>query len=123
MDPGDLDELRGQGLDDGAILEAVHVIGYFNHINRAALASLPALLARWLPGGVQAGTEYTARNPKRNDRNAGSFRVSTTTGRWADFATADRGGDPVSLAAFLSGKSQVEAARELAAMLGISEYE
>ena len=36
MSPHDLEELRGVGLDDGAILEAVHVIGYFNHINRVA---------------------------------------------------------------------------------------
>ncbi|MFN0057744.1 MAG: carboxymuconolactone decarboxylase family protein [Planctomycetota bacterium] len=34
--PASLDALRAQGLDDGAILEAVHVIGYFNHINRIA---------------------------------------------------------------------------------------
>ena len=36
MSPHDLEELRRVGLDDGAILEAVHVIGYFNHINRVA---------------------------------------------------------------------------------------
>jgi len=32
----DLAPLRAAGLDEGAILEAVHVIGYFNHINRVA---------------------------------------------------------------------------------------
>jgi hypothetical protein len=42
------------------------------------------------------------------------------TGRWADFATGDRGGDPVSLAAFLAGIGQAEAARRLAAMLELS---
>lgn len=36
MKPEDLDGLRAVGLDDGDILEAVHVIGYFNHINRVA---------------------------------------------------------------------------------------
>lgn len=36
MEPGDLDQLRAVGFDDGAIMEAVHVIGYFNHINRVA---------------------------------------------------------------------------------------
>lgn len=36
MSPEDLAPLRDAGLDEGAILEAVHVIGYFNHINRVA---------------------------------------------------------------------------------------
>lgn len=94
----------------------------FATINSAAMPHLLALLARWLPDGRQEGTEYTARNPNRHDRNPGSFRISTTTGKWADFATGDRGGDLISLAAFLSGKSQGEAARELAAMLGVSIY-
>jgi len=34
--PADLDLLREQGLSDGAITEVVHVVGYFNHINRVA---------------------------------------------------------------------------------------
>lgn len=41
------------------------------------------------------------------------------SGRWADFATDDKGGDVISLAAYLSGLSQAEAARELARALGI----
>ncbi len=36
MKPDDLEPLRSAGLSEGAILEAVHVIGYFNHINRVA---------------------------------------------------------------------------------------
>ena len=36
MTPEDLDILRRVGLDDGQILEVVHVVGYFNHINRVA---------------------------------------------------------------------------------------
>ena len=36
MTAADLDGLRAEGLDDGEILEVVHVIGYFNHINRVA---------------------------------------------------------------------------------------
>jgi hypothetical protein len=61
-----------------------------------------------------------ARNPRRQDRHLGSFRVNLRTGRWADFATGDRGGDVVSLAAFLAGISQADAARHLARMLGIA---
>lgn len=33
---GDLDILRQHGLGDIEILELVHIIGYFNHINRLA---------------------------------------------------------------------------------------
>ena len=91
----------------------------FSEINRAALASLPALLRRWLPDGRLVGREYEARNPTRVDRRPGSFKVNVNTGRWADFATGDKGGDPVSLAAYLAGLSQGEAARKLADMLGV----
>ena len=65
------------------------------------------------------GGEYVARNPTRHDRRPGSFKVNLRTGRWADFATGDRGGDPVSLAAYLFGLTQAEAARRLADMLGV----
>jgi hypothetical protein len=37
----------------------------------------------------------------------------------ADFATGDKGGDPISLAAYVFGTSQVDAARTLAAALGV----
>ncbi len=92
----------------------------FDAINRAALAVLPSLLIRWAPGGITRGSEYVARNPTRADRQPGSFKVNVRTGRWADFATGDKGGDVVSLAAYLAGTGQAEAARNLARMLGLS---
>ncbi len=95
----------------------------FQAINRAALASLPALLRRWLPDGRLVGREYTARNPRRADRRPGSFRINVNSGRWADFATGDKGGDVVSLAAYLSGTGQAEAARALGDMLGVHRHE
>ena len=91
----------------------------FRAVNGAALAILPSLLLRWAPGGIVRGTEYVARNPTRNDRRPGSFSVNIRTGRWADFATGDKGGDVVSLAAYLFGTGQAEAARALADMLGV----
>ena len=91
----------------------------FEAINRAALASLPALLLRWLPNGRLVGHEFEARNPRRADRRPGSFRVNVTTGKWADFACDAKGGDVVSLAAYLSGTGQAEAARALGAILGL----
>ena len=66
-------------------------------INTIALAVLPVILHRWLPDGHIIGHEYIARNPTRNDRHAGSFKINVRTGRWADFATGDVGGDPISL--------------------------
>lgn len=91
----------------------------FETINQAALARLPDLCARWLPNGQRRCHEYVARNPLRPDRHAGSFSVNLRTGRWADFAVGARGGDPVSLAAYLSGLGQADAARRLADMLGL----
>ncbi len=91
----------------------------FGLVNAAALLTLPALLGRWLPEGKVEGKEFVARNPRRTDRNRGSFKINLRTGRWADFATGDRGGDPISLAAYLFGLSQIEAARKLAHMLGL----
>jgi hypothetical protein len=91
----------------------------FARVNAAALPRLPDLLRRWLPDGRRCGAEWVARNPTRPDRRAGSFSVNVHTARWADFATGDRGGDPVSLAAYLHGLGQGEAARRLADMLGV----
>lgn len=36
MKRADVGELRSHGLSDRAILDATHIIGYFNHINRLA---------------------------------------------------------------------------------------
>ena len=91
----------------------------FGAINRAALAAFPAVLARILPGGKRVGAEIVALNPRRADRRLGSFKVNRYNGRWADFATRDKGGDVVSLVAYLEGVSQSEAARRLARILGL----
>jgi hypothetical protein len=94
-----------------------HIV--YDAINRAAIARLPELLERWLPDGRRQGREWVARNPTRHDRRPGSFSVNITTGKWADFASGDKGGDPISLAAFLFGLTQAEAARRLADMMGV----
>jgi hypothetical protein len=91
----------------------------FAEINRAALAAFPAVLARILPNGKRIGAEIVALNPRRADRRLGSFKVNRYNGRWADFATGDKGGDPVSLVAYVANVSQAEAARLLARMLGL----
>jgi hypothetical protein len=94
----------------------------FSAVNQAAMAALPAIVARLLPGGKIHCREYVALNPRRSDRRPGSFKMrmfGNGAGRWADFATGDRGGDPVSFVAYVEGVSQVEAARRLSRMLGL----
>ena len=91
----------------------------FDAINRAALGYLPSLVRTWAPDGRMCGAEWIARNPTRPDRNPGSFSINVKTGKWADFATGDKGGDVISLAAYMFGCRQIEAARTLAATLGV----
>jgi len=92
----------------------------FAAINRAALARLPEILSRLLPDGRIEGHEYVARNPNRADRRLGSFKINIRTGRWCDFATRDRGTDAIGLVAFVAVIGQGEAARRLAAMVGVA---
>ena len=91
----------------------------FAEINGAALCAFPAVLRRLLPRGERIGKEYVALNPRRPDRRLGSFKINLNNGKWADFATGDNGGDPISLLAYVANVSQGEAARLLAQMLGV----
>ena len=70
-------------------------------------------------GGKHQGREYLTLNPTRADTTPGSFTINQDTGAWADFATNDKGGDLVSLVAYLHGIKQGEAAAMLAKYLGI----
>ncbi len=90
----------------------------FKALNRLALQKMPAVLGRFLPGGITRGQEYIARNPTRADRALGSFKVNIHTGRWADFATGDGGGDIISLVAYVGNTGQMEAARLVQEMIG-----
>lgn len=94
----------------------------FERVNRRALANAVAVVRGLLPEGRLERHEYVARNPLRPDRRLGSFKVNVSTGRWADFATGDGGGDLVSLAAFVSGLRQREAAIRLAESMGVSPW-
>lgn len=90
----------------------------FQNINRLAISQLPELVTEWLPQGRREGKEWVALNPRRADRHLGSFKINIHTGKWADFSSDDRGGDPISLYAYLFGFSQIQAARYLADRLG-----
>jgi hypothetical protein len=77
-----------------------------------------AILYRLLPHGKKQGHEYVALNPKRHDRKLGSFRINLHSYKWADFATDDRGGDLISLWAYVRGVNNLEAAKEILSLLG-----
>ena len=93
----------------------------FELINQTALTYSTPILKRWLPDGYLRGAEYVARNPKRNDRKAGSFSINVSNGLWKDFATNDSGKGFISLASYLFDKNSYLAANELANMLGIED--
>jgi putative DNA primase/helicase len=91
----------------------------FGDVSSAALAALDMLIPKLLPGGYRSGDEWVCRNPTRNDGSPGSFKVNLRSGVWSDFATGDKGGDAIDLMVYLEGSSNLEAARELAVMLGV----
>lgn len=95
----------------------------FDRVNAAALRNADAVVRGLLPVGHRDGAEWVARNPLRNDRTPGSFKVNLVTGKWGDFATPDRGGDLVSLAAFVAAVPQREAAIRLAESLGVDPFD
>ncbi len=55
----------------------------------------------WLPGGKTDNNEYTILNPTRADNKLGSFRINLQTGKWAEFSGHERGGDAISLYAYI----------------------
>jgi hypothetical protein len=95
----------------------------FRRIADAALARADAIVRRWLPDGRREAAEWVCRNPTRDDRRRGSFKVNVATGKWGDFSTGDRGGDLVSLAAYLFRLSQADAALKVADMIGVEPYD
>lgn len=92
----------------------------FDAVNQAALAGLTRVLD-W--AGVhykQHGHECQMINPNRSSDNGyGSFSVNVNTGVWAEFATGDKGGDIVSLVAYLKGYGQGDACKDLARLFGV----
>ncbi len=92
----------------------------FKTIAARALDSIEAVCAHWLPAGKKAGPEWEIGD--RHGAAGKSLKVhltGTKAGQWADFAAGDKGGDAVSLVAYVDGCPQGEAARKLADFLGI----
>ncbi|OUS15267.1 hypothetical protein A9Q88_11975 [Gammaproteobacteria bacterium 50_400_T64] len=93
----------------------------FKQVASLALGSIDAVLSAWVGDGKRQGHEYVALNPTRSDQSSGSFSINMNTGQWADFSTDDKGGDLVSLVAYIDGITQGEACKNLANFLGITE--
>lgn len=94
----------------------------FRTVAAAALSRFDAVVD-WLGigGGKNQGREYLPTNPTRADTKPGSFTINRDSGAWADFACDAKGGDLVSLVAYLHGIKQGEAADRLAELLGIEK--
>lgn len=91
----------------------------FKTVAQSALQSAESLLCGWLPGGKRRANEYLALNPMRADSSLGSFTVNLKTGKWADFAADARGGDLISLLAYIRHNGdQAAALHALAAEIG-----
>lgn len=91
----------------------------FAALAAALLDRAESVLRQWLPDGKREGHEWKARNPLRADQHIGSFSVNVVSGAWADFADGDaKGGDLVSLYAYLRGLNNGQAARELMRDMG-----
>lgn len=92
----------------------------FKAVARSALDSFDLVVAQWLPRGKYEGVEYVAINPVRADSKAGSFSVNRDTGVWCDFALNDvKGGDLISLVAYIDGIEQGEACKRLGDFLNM----
>ena len=91
----------------------------FDRINAAALAAYPGLLHNWFPAGQIRGHEFVL-GDLRGSRGE-SLSINVRTGKWADFSTDQKGGDPISLhaAAHYAG-DRIAAARDLGNRLGIN---
>jgi putative DNA primase/helicase len=110
---------RREALPGSACLKKARIVEDIRAVAAVALQHVTALVPELLPEGTRKGSEWHARNPTRADRQAGSFSVSLLDGRWHDFACGDGGGDLVSLAAYLAGVNQADAACDLAHRLGL----
>ncbi len=94
----------------------------FMLIAARALEQIEAVCSHWLPAGKKAGPEWEIGD--RHGAPGKSLKVHLSGGKagmWSDFSTDDKGGDLVSLVAFVDGCTQLDAARKLAEFLGMSD--
>ena len=83
----------------------------FRTLAQRLLISSETLVPQWLPGGRRRGHEWVCGDLAGGEGT--SLSVNLLSGRWADFATSDRGGDLISLYAAIHELTMAEAYREL----------
>jgi putative DNA primase/helicase len=99
----------------------------FNRVNfaRVNAATSPRILdmaESWLPGGRICGSRYLGHSFHHNPRHPGAICIDLRTGRWRDTVAGEGGPDIISLYAYLNDVSQVQAAREVAALVGLEAW-
>jgi hypothetical protein len=83
----------------------------FSALAQRLLISAETLVPQWLAGGRRRGHEWVCGDLAGGEGD--SCSVNLLSGRWADFATSERGGDLISLYAAIHELSMAEAYREL----------
>jgi predicted P-loop ATPase len=91
----------------------------FNALADALLSRAEQIVPAWLPGGRRAGHEWVCGGLHGGEGT--SCSVNLHTGRWADFASDDKGGDLVSLYAAIHGLDQGRAAVAVARDEGLED--
>lgn len=95
---------------------------FFRTVADQALAKFDEVMNQLgLSGGKRSGAEYLPINPTRSDQRPGSFAINRKTGAWMDGATGDKGGDLISVAAYIWNCKNQDAADRLADFLGIGK--
>lgn len=79
----------------------------FSEVNQYLLSRAREIVPSWIPGGKLSGREFQAGDLRGGDGK--SLSINLDTGKWADFATGEKGGDLVSLYAAINGLDQGKA--------------
>lgn len=91
----------------------------FQALSDALLSRAETLVPAWLPGGRRNGHEWVCGGLHGGEGT--SCSVNLHTGRWADFASDEKGGDLVSLYAAIHGLDQGKAAVAVARDEGLED--
>ena len=83
----------------------------FTGLGRLLLDRSREVVPTWLPGGKLVGHEWFCGDLRGGQGD--SCRVNLTTGKWAEFAGNEAGGDLISLYASINGIGQGDAFRQL----------
>lgn len=80
------------------------------NLAKRILLNWEEILLPLLPDGEVQGAELVARNPRREDKSPGSFRLNLESGAWADFALEGvRGADALSFLTYVTDTTPAEA--------------